>query len=172
MFKENIRGSSSPLFMRYLNGETGVLDIIISFSKSTDSYTSEAAKKALADPPDLDSFKKELEGAVRDIVKEGPGDEFKAFVNHYMESSLREDTTYKQGSLGESRRQVAYVKDDQSTWIQGFICYNLCLFIKAFGLETLKSCKTCGKLFCNKGKYAVYCTDACNVKKTKSFKKE
>jgi hypothetical protein len=98
-------------------------------------------------------------------VREGVGEEFKAFVNHYMEQSLEEDLTIEKGVHGENRSQVARIKDTEAPWVQAFICYNLCLYIKAFGMDDLKECKVCGKLFCHKGKWASYCSDSCKKKK-------
>jgi len=163
---------NTPLFLRFLNRETSVLDILSSFSKVEEKTTAEAAKAALDNPPDIEEFRKELEEAVRDLIKEGLGDEFKAFVNHYMESSLEEDIHIENGSFGENRSQTARVKNPSGPWVQGFICYNLCLYIKAFGLEELKTCKVCGKIFNHKGKWAAYCSDLCKSNKKQSDRKQ
>ena len=163
--KENVIGNTNPMFLRFLNRESSPTDILMSVSLSEHPMTAEAAKKALDHPPDLDLFRKELEEAVRDIIKEGIDKEFKAFVNHYMEPSITEEISVSQSPLGQNRSQMAFVKDPESTWVQGMICYNLCLFVKAFGLDSLKACKVCGKLFAHKGKYAVYCSDVCKDKK-------
>jgi hypothetical protein len=163
--KEASFGDKNPLFLRFINRKVTIMDLLSVFSSSDDPYTVSAAQKALNDPPDLEDFRKELEGAVRDIVKDGPNEEFKAFVNHYMEPSITQYSDSSKTPFGENRRHIAYVKDENSTWIQGFICYNLALYIKAFGLECLKACKSCGTLFAHKGKWAVYCEDTCNPKK-------
>ena len=155
----------SPMFLRFINKETGVNDLLLSFAQSSDDRTASAAQELLNSPPDLTEFHKELKDAVYDLVDDGVGDEFVAFVNHYMEPSLEEDLTIAKTPLGENRSQVARVKDKDAPWVQGFICYNICLYIKAFGLESLKRCKVCSKLFCHKGKYAVYCSDECKKKK-------
>jgi len=63
----------------------------------------------------------------------------------------------------ENVSRYARVKNDKAPWIQGLICYNLCLYIKAYGLENVKSCKICGTFFNHKGKYAVYCSDSCKI---------
>jgi hypothetical protein len=165
--KERVIGNKNPMFLRFLNGESGVMDLLISFQESEDPMTAKAAEEALNNPPDLSEFKQELEQAVRDIIKEGPGEEFKAFVNHYMEPSLTEELEISKSAMGPGRYQRATVKDPSSTWMEGFICYNLCLYIKAFGLMNLKSCKVCGKIFSHKGQYALYCSDECKAKKDK-----
>jgi hypothetical protein len=171
MEKENLIGNKNPLFLRFINREIAYTDMVRSFANSPDSRTSEIAMKAMTSPMDLESFRKEMEEAVRDIIKIGLGEEFRAFVNHYMESSLVEEQVVTQSHLGESRIQTATIKDENAPWVQGFICYNLCLYIKAFGLEELKSCKTCEKLFAHKGKYAVYCSDECKKKVSASSKR-
>jgi hypothetical protein len=168
MEKENIIGNKNPMFLRFINREVGFTDMVRAFSNSSDARTSDIALKAMNSPVDLESFREEIGGAVRDIIKEGIGDEFKAFVNHYMESSLVEEQVITEGQLGESRVRIATIKDEEAPWVQGFLCYNLCLYIRAFGLEELKSCKICGKLFSHKGKFAVYCSDGCKKKKVVS----
>jgi len=167
ILKENTVGDKEPLFLRFINRKIGTIDILQSFSKSPDSYTASVATKALESPPDLEAFRKEMEEAVRDIIKTGPEEEFRAFVNHYMEFSLTEQKENNMTPFGESRKQLAVIKDENETWLEGLICYNLVLYIKAFGLECLKACKTCQGLFSHKGRFAVYCKDACNPRKKK-----
>lgn len=152
------------MFLRFINRETGVSELLNSFAKSSDKKTADAAIESLKNIPDIEEFRQELEEAVRDLIQEGIGEEFKAFVNNFL-SALEEDIITKDTSQGENRSQIARVKDIEGPWIQGFICYNLCLYIKAFGLENLKSCKVCEKLFAHKGKWAVYCSDLCKKKK-------
>ena len=165
IYKEASYGDKNPLFLRFIHRKMSVIDLLNTYSQSEDPYTAEAAKKVLADPPDLEDFRKELEDAVRDIVVDGPGEEFKAFVNHYMEPAIYQYSDTEKTPFGENRKHTACLKDESAPWIQGFVCYNLCLYIKAFGLECLKACKTCGTLFSHKGKWAVYCADSCNPKK-------
>jgi hypothetical protein len=165
--KETSYGDKNPLFLRFINRKIGVFDLLNSFASSPDPLTAETARNAADNPPDLEEFRQELEEAVRDLSKEGLGEEFKAFVNHYMEDSITQITENKKTTFGENRSHLAYVKDPDSTWIQGFLCFNLSLYIKAFGLDSLKTCKTCGTLFAHKGKWAVYCEDTCNPKKRK-----
>lgn len=150
-----------PLFLRFINKEAPVFEMLQSFAKSPDPYTAQAAKKAVNNPPDLESFRNEMREAVTDIIKEGPGEEFAAFVDNYMKDSLMEDLEAKKGERGENISRWARVKGEKETWIQGFICYNLCLYIRAFGLQDLKKCKVCSKFFNHKGKWAVYCSDRC-----------
>jgi hypothetical protein len=159
----NKKNPQNPLFLKFINKEVGSTELLSIYSKSPDSYTSETARKAI--PPNLDEFRTELYDAVSDIITTGMGEEFRSFVNHYMEPSLTEDVETSDGSHGENITRQAYVKDDQAPWVQGLLCYNLCLYIKAFGLEELKRCRVCGKLFANKGQYAVYCTDTCKSQK-------
>lgn len=155
--------NKDPLFLRFINNDIDVTGMLMSFSRSKDKKTADAAQIFLKNPPDLSEFKKELIEAVEDIITEGLDDGFKVFVNHYM-SSLEEDVDIKDTPRGENRSQVARVSDEKGPWVQGFVCYNLCLYIKAFGLEDLKKCKICGRFFAHKGKYAVYCSDLCKKK--------
>jgi len=155
--------NTDPLFLRFVNRELGVSDLLRLFSRSPDPLTSETAIKAVESPPDLTDFHKELTEAVEDMVKEGVGEEFRAFVNNYMKDSIVEDVQSSPSGQGENVSRVARIKDPSATWIQGFVCYNLCLYLKAYGQENLKKCKMCGKIFAHKGKYAVYCSDQCKA---------
>jgi len=154
--------NSDPLFLRFVNRELGVSDLLNLFSRSADSFTAETALKALDTPPDLLEFHRELTDAVNDVVKEGIGHEFRAFVNHYL-GTLVEDVDMSPSAYGENVSRVARIKDPSGPWVAGMVCYNLCLYLKAYGLENLKKCKVCGKLFAHKGKYAVYCSDQCKA---------
>jgi hypothetical protein len=160
--KERI-SEREPLFIRVINKELSGSDLLNVFSRSEDLYTAQSAIRALANPPKIEEFRVELEEAVRDIITTGIGDEFKAFVNHYMEPSLIEDVERQDSQFGENFSRTARILDEKQLWVQGMICYNLCLYIKAFGLQDLKICKTCGKVFSNKGKWAVYCSDPCKA---------
>jgi len=159
-----------PLFLKFVNRNVTVFEMLQSFSKASDKNTSEAAEKALLNPPDLDNFREEFQEAVRDLIKEGLGPEFKAFVDHYMEPALEEDVEMSDGMFGQNVSRAARVKDGASTWIEGFICYNLSLYIRAFGLDNLKICKICDKIFAHKGKWAVYCGDSCKSEGRKKKK--
>jgi hypothetical protein len=154
----------TPMFLKFLNRELGVTDLLLSFSRSDDTKTVNAAKNAIGKPPDLEDFRKELGDAVEDLIKNGLSDELKAFANNYM-ACLEEDIETSDTPLGENRSHVARVIDETGPWVQGFICYNLCLYIKIFGLDELKKCRVCGKIFAHKGKFAVYCSEPCKTKK-------
>jgi hypothetical protein len=157
----------TPLFIRFLNNELSSGDLLAIFAKSSDSHTAQIATKAQENPPNLETFKKELKEAVSDIITEGLAEEFAAFVNNYMETSLIEDVESSDNKHGQNISREARVQDEDSPWVEGLICYNLCLYIKGFGLESLKKCKTCSKFFNHKGKYAVYCSDGCKASSKK-----
>ncbi len=153
--------SKGSLFLRFINREVSVVEMLQSFAGSNDLYTAKAAAKIMDSPPDLESFRSEMKDAVTDIIKEGLSSEFAAFVDNYMKDSLVEDMETDIGERGKNVSRWARVKDDTKPWVKGFICYNLSLYIRAFGLQSLKKCKVCSKFFDHKGKYAVYCSDLC-----------
>ena len=154
----------TPMFLKFLNKELNVTDLIVSFSRSEDIKTKNAAIVIRDNPPDLEDFRKELSDAIEDLVSKGLSEELKAFANNYMEC-LEEDIETSDTPMGENRSHVARVKDETGPWVQGFICYNLCLYIKVYGLDELKKCRVCGKIFSHKGKFAVYCSNPCKTKK-------
>ena len=117
--KEASYGDKNPLFLKFINRGIGIIDLLTIYAGSEDPLTSETAKKALENPPDLEDFRKEMEEAVRDIIKDGPNEEFKAFVNHYMEPSIYQFSDTTKGPFGENRKHTAFVKDAEGPWIQG-----------------------------------------------------
>lgn len=154
---------TDPIFLRFVNREITATDLLMSFSRSEDPETAMAAEKAIDNPPDLTEFHKELSDAVKDLAKMGVGQEFKSFVNHYMEETLVEDVKSEKSPYGDNTSRVARIKDSSGPWVQGLLCYNLCLYIKAYGLDDLKLCKICSKPFAHKGKWALYCSEACKA---------
>ena len=166
----------TPLFLRFINKEASVTDILQAYTQSEDTLTRESAEKSLLNPgdwrhvTDIGIFQKELLEAVTDLIHGGIGEEFKAFVDHYMQPSLEEDISTNPSQLGEDISRIARIKDPQAPWVQGMLCYNLCLYIKAYGLEDLKICKVCNKFFDHKGKWAVYCSDKCKANKPSAKK--
>ena len=150
-----------PMFLKFINKKMGAVEILQSFARAADPITAKAAGKVVNDPPDLEKFRVELADAVTDVINDGVGREFVAFVDHYMKDSLEEDLETERGERGVNVSRWARVKDEKKPWVQGFICYNLSLYIKAFGLDALKKCKVCSTFFNHKGKWAVYCSDQC-----------
>lgn len=159
-----------PLFLRFVARELGVIELLNIFSRSQDAYTREACESALKHPPNLEDFHQELTEAVEDIVSEGAADEFKAFVNNYMEDAITEDIVTSPSEKGENISRTARVQNADGPWVQALLCYNLCLYLKVYGTENLKKCRICGKLFAHKGKYAVYCGDTCKKRGKKVSK--
>jgi hypothetical protein len=155
------RPPKDPLFLRFVNKDISIEEMLVSFSKSSDPYTAKTALGMIENPPFLEDFCAELTEAVSDLIEKGLDEEFKAFVDHYMKESLEERVIKSEGQFGENVTRLAMIRDEKAPWIQGFICYNLCLYIRTFGLDDLKKCRTCSKIFCHKGRYAVYCSNGC-----------
>jgi hypothetical protein len=64
------------------------------------------------------------------------------------------------GSRAGEKRWVQ-IKAEDAPWVEAVVCYNLCLYIRMYGIKELKRCPKCQKFFSNKGKYAKYCSDIC-----------
>lgn len=152
-----------PLFLKYLNKEISTLDLLGIFSRSTDPLTAKICNEALNNPPSMEKFEIELREAVHDIITVGLGDEFKAFVNHYIEPALVEDIDLGDSQFGQNVSRVVRIRNPEAEWLPALLCYNLVLYIKAFGLKSLKICRVCSKFFSHKGEYAVYCSDPCKA---------
>lgn len=150
-----------PLFIRFANGFVQPEEIVRSFlDVSTHEPSIKIAGEQLADLPDLSIFRKDFRKAVADIIDNGINNQFINYVNSYMKPSLLElvDADNRQ-QTGERRGIVLKAAD--APWVEAIVCYNLSLYIKAFGLSELKQCPVCSKFFSNKGRYAKYCSDSC-----------
>jgi len=150
-----------PLFINYLNGQMTALDVVDSFVAETTHEPSKAiAQKIKEHLPDLSAFKNDFKGCLLDLIDNGINQRFINYVNSYMKPSLEEILQSSGGGrTGES--QYIIIKAEDTPWIEAMVCYNLCLFIKAYGFKEIKQCATCRKFFSYKGKYAKYCSDAC-----------
>jgi hypothetical protein len=150
-----------PLFVRFLNGETNTLEVINSFIElSEDKESKEIATKALDSVPDLSLFRRDFANCVEDIIDNGISRNIVNYMDSYLKPSLLEMTESGSYSKTNDKRWVT-LKDDSAPWIEAVICYNLGLYIKAYGLSELKRCPVCNKFFSHKGRYAKYCSDVC-----------
>ena len=150
-----------PLFVRFANGQVEHPDILESFlSSSTHEPSREIVLKAKESSADLSLFRRDFSNMVRDIIDNGVNQHFINYVNSYMKPSLEEIVESSNGGRTGEKRFVI-IKAGDTPWIEAAVCYNLCLYIRAYGTKEIKQCKVCKKYFSNKGKYAVYCSDAC-----------
>jgi hypothetical protein len=152
---------TEPLFVRFANGTISYVDVIDSFISSTDHESSKAiAQKARDTPVDLSVFKKDFSSMICDLVESGVNQQFINYVNSYMKPSLEEIVDTKGGGRAGEHRYVI-IKAEDAPWVEAMLCYNLCIYIKMYGIRELKQCKVCKKFFSHKGKYAAYCSDFC-----------
>lgn len=156
-----------PLFIRFANNqvtEEQLIDTVIDHTSHEPSQ--KIARKRLKDLPDLSDFRKDFKNLLKDIIESGITREMINYVNSYMKPSLEEvDADVQGGRSGEHREAV--LKAEDAPWPEAIICYNLCLYIKAYGIREIKECPICLKFFSNKGKYAKYCSEACKAQKAK-----
>lgn len=156
----------TPLFLRFANGELGADKVAAGFLQSAQDDASKAIAKPAAegDVYDVEQFRSDFGNCLLDLIDNGPIPAVTSYLNDYMSIALEEvDSHVGRGSYGTSSR-YAIIKDPEAPWVEALVCYNLCLYLKAYGREDLKSCKTCRKFFCNKGKYAKYCSDGCKTR--------
>lgn len=151
------------LFVRFVNKETGVAEVIDEFLEFTeDTHSREVATKTRKNLPELSLFLRDFRNALADIIENGISQKFINYVNSYMKPSL---TEFVEGSgtsrTGEERWVV--LKEDDTPWVEALICYNLMLYIRTYGMKELKLCPVCQKFFTNKGKYAKYCSERCKA---------
>lgn len=150
-----------PLFIRFVNGLSTTSSIISSFLETTGHEPSrKIALKALDNVPVLDLFKKDFKKALVDLIDNGINNQFINYVNSYMKPSLRE-VVEGNGRNVTGEKRVVFIKDEDTPWVEAIICYNLCLYLKIYGISEIKKCVNCDKFFTNKGKYAKYCSEAC-----------
>jgi hypothetical protein len=143
-----------PLFVRFANGEASAEDVIGAMSSSKDDKTKEIVAGALTAVPDLSVFRTDFKSMLADLAENGVSRRVINYVDSYMKPSLEE---YVEGGAGESRWVVVRASD--APWPEAVLCYNMCLYLRAYGIKEFKRCPTCGKFFTNKGRYAKYCME-------------
>jgi hypothetical protein len=154
-----------PMFIRFANKQLTADGVVNSFIQATEHKPSlEIANEVLNNLPDLSIFRKDFSNALIDLIDNGINKEFVNYLNCYMKPSLTEILDGDgRGTTGEHRWVM--IKDKDAPWIEALLCYNLSLYIKAYGHKELKKCPVCTKFFTGKGKYAKYCSDACKGSK-------
>lgn len=149
-----------PLFIRWANKQATVKDIIDTVLRSTDHEPSkEIARQALEKDHELEVFRRDFKEVLKDLSENGINRVFINYVDSYMKPSLTEIVEGSSGRTGEIRR--AALKSAEAPWIEAVVCYNLSLYIRAYGATSIKECPKCHKFFCHKGKYGKYCSEAC-----------
>ena len=144
-----------PLFVRFANGDSTTMDVLKALEDCKDEKTKEIVSKALENPPDLSVFRADFKNMLSDLAENGVSRRVINYVDSYMKPSLEEFMEGVSSRSGESR-WVA-IKADDTPWPEALVCYNMCLYLRVYGIREFKSCATCGKFFTNKGKYAKYC---------------
>lgn len=153
-------GRVEPFFVRFANGDTTVQDVISSVVTSDHESTAAIAKRAMENPPDMSQFKVDFKNMLGDLVDNGVSRRVVNYVDSYMKPSLEEFVESIQGGRAGESRWVA-IKAEDAPWPEALVCYNLCLYLKMYGVRELKRCPICQKFFSHKGKYAKYCSDNC-----------
>ena len=153
-----------PLFLRFVNGAIGAPEVVGAFLEGAkDDKTREIAEKILEDQeyPDLDQFREDFSNLLEDLIDNGPIPPVRQYLSDYMEPSLSE---YSNESAFQNTGMVdrwVGIREEQSPWMEGLVCYNLCMYLKGFGGKDLKRCPVCRKFFNHKGPHAVYCSERC-----------
>lgn len=147
---------TAPLFMRFANDLVGPEEIVQGLVDSTeDEKTKEIALNVNISELDLGLFKEDFRSMLDDIISGGVFHPIANYLNAYMEPSLLEH--------GAQKRWVT-IRSEEAPWIEALLCYNLTLFIKAFGKEKLQRCPTCHKYFqLKKFKYK-FCSEKCKIR--------
>lgn len=155
-----------PLFVRYANRELNKNDIIDAFiSGSEHDKSIKIAQEAKEEVNyDLSVFRRDFINALQDLIDNGINRQLVNYLDSYMKPSLSE-IVEGGGSNTTGEKRWAIIKSADAPWIEAVVCYNMTLYIKAYGYKELKRCPVCSKFFTNKGKYAKYCSDRCKGKK-------
>jgi len=150
-----------PLFVRFANGDANGFDVIQTvLSDIDDKQSKEIATGILDNVPDTAVFRKDFRNMLTDLTENGVTQQLRNYVNSYMKPSLTEYVEGSSGSRAGEKRTIV-IKESDTPWIEAVVCYNLCLYIKMYGVKEIKQCPICTKFFSNKGKYAKYCSDTC-----------
>lgn len=152
---------AEPLFIRFANKQVGVLDVIQSvMSGCEDAFSKKTAEEAFKKPPDLDLFRNDFINMLKDLVENGVNQQLINYVDSYMKPSITEFVEGTQASRTGEKRWII-LKAADAPWIEAIVCYNMCIYIRMYGIKEIKLCPVCHKFFSNKGKYAKYCSDSC-----------
>lgn len=152
-----------PLFIKFLNDQINsehIIDVVVLAAK--EERTREIARKKKGVDVELSIFKTDFRKAVLDLIDNGINQRVINYLDSYMKPSLEEFVEPNTGSRVNDSRYIS-VKADDAPWIEAILCYNLCIFIKAFGFKDIKQCASCNKFFSHKGQYAKYCSDPCKM---------
>jgi hypothetical protein len=150
-----------PLFIRLANRKIGALEVAQSvISSSKDEPSIKIASQAITNLPDISLFIKDFREVLSDLIDNGVNQRVINYINSYMKPSLSEIVDSSGNSRSGENRWV-FIKNPDAPWVEAIVCYNLSLYIKAFGFDKIKSCPVCSKFFTHKGKYAKYCSDSC-----------
>lgn len=150
-----------PLFIRFANKQSGVDDIIKSvISGCEDKKSVQIAQEALKKPPEIDLFRRDFINMLNDLTENGINQHFKNYVDSYMKPSLEEFVEGSKASRSGEKRWVI-VKEADTPWVEAIVCYNMCIYIRMYGIDAVKCCPVCHKFFSYKGKYGKYCSDPC-----------
>jgi hypothetical protein len=154
---------TTPMFIRFVNNDIGAQQVAASLASSTgDEESREIAEKMTAGEGlyDVERFRDDFGNCLVDFIDNGPVPPVIQYLDAYM-ASIEEVVDHEgRGSYGTTSR-YAQIRDPEGPWVEGLVCYNFCLYLKAFGKDELKRCPTCGRFFAHKGKYAKYCSEDC-----------
>jgi len=154
-----------PLYVRFANGLEDSKSIARSFlSWSQHEPSRQIAQAVLDEFLDVAPFRNDFKSMLQDLIDNGVNQRLINYVDSYMKPSLEEMVESTATSRTGETRHVN-IKSADTPWVEAVVCYNLCLYIKAYGIKEIKQCATCLKFFTNKGKYAVYCSETCKKDK-------
>ena len=155
-----------PLFIRVANGAEDLSGVARSLVTSKDGGTAAMATSVANDPScyqyDFALFREDFSRCLVDMIDNGTSPQVRTYLNSYL-ASLNENVTGDHFSSKGSTVHTVSVSDKDGPWVEGLVCYNLCLYLKAFGIQELKNCKRCHKFFVGRGTHAVYCSDTCRT---------
>lgn len=156
------KDAGTPLFLRVANGKAGAREIAQGLARGTlDEKTKEQALAAIEDPPEIDVFREDLRELLKDLILGGVSHPVVQYLNAYMSSSLEmieDEESYRTSGV---LKQWLRVKPGEVPWIEAVVCYNLTIFIKAYGHEKIQQCPCCEDFFAQgKMKYK-YCSEGC-----------
>jgi hypothetical protein len=155
----------APLFIRVANNQADASTIAEGLISNTyDDITINLASIVKEQNPDISIFREDLRNLLLDLITQGVTPQITQYLNSYMESSL---LVHEQNeSVGVSGHKLYWlsIKQEGTPWLEALVCYNLSVYIKAFGINFIKECPSCHKFFLQgKMKYK-YCSEVCKTR--------
>lgn len=151
-----------PLFQRFINKELTDSQLhsrLLAVLKDSGDEHSVSMVEGMT-PSVSKTFREDFKYAVQSVISDGlVGSPVPQFLTMWM--SAIGVSTIKSGAGNTTQERSTISILSENFVLEGFLSYNFTMYLKGFGLTSLKCCPTCSSIFTHKGKYGKYCSVTC-----------